>query len=206
MNETKLCPSCGVVKSEDEFYKTKAGKCRTYCIPCYKIRVKEWEVAHPERVKEIGRNKSYRKRGVLGPMSQNKDCALYLGVVVAERVLANMFSHVERMPNCNRGFDFICGKGFRIDCKSSAMRCHRGDYYWMFAIDRNIIADYFLCLAFDDRDSLNPLHAWMIPGEVVSHLKRLAIPATEYGLNKWSQWERQITRVVECCDQLKSKV
>jgi hypothetical protein len=104
------------------------------------------------------------------PMSENKDCSLFLGVHVAERVLSNVFKNVQRMPQNNPGYDFICSKGYKIDVKSASL-CKILDkkhgsviWRWNFHIRNNTIADYFLLIAFDDRENLNPMHVWLIKG------------------------------------------
>lgn len=136
-----------------------------------------------------------------GGAATNPDCAIFLGVVVAERVLSKVFKNVERMRQGNPGYDFICGKGFKIDVKSSCFDKKRGS--WRFRIDRNQEANYFLCLAFDNRKDLKPQHLWLIPSKVVNHLTGATISRSK--LEKWAQYELtdKIDEVVACCDTLK---
>lgn len=102
-------------------------------------------------------------------MDNNRNCSLFLGVHVAERVLSKVFNNVQRMQMGNRGFDFICNRGMKIDVKSSTMNLSdKHIYRWQFLIKRNTVPDYFLCIAFDNRDDLNPLHMWLIPGDTIS--------------------------------------
>lgn len=158
-----------------------------------------WQRAHPGRQTE--RN---HRIGTHRPFNENRECASYLGVHIAERALSNFFDHIERMPDNNPGFDFICGKGFKIDVKSSCLhhRLNRTEN-WDFGIRHNGTADYFLCLGFDDRDSLNPLRIWLIPGNVINRLSGLQIPNSGYGISKWSKYERPIDRVIECCNTIR---
>ena len=51
-------------------------------------------------------------------MSENKSCALYLGVHIAERVLAGIFNDVHVMPFGNPGYDFRCSKDYLVDVKA----------------------------------------------------------------------------------------
>ena len=139
-----------------------------------------------------------RKRGVRS-FTENKECAQYLGVHIAERVLSHVFKDVRVMPNCNQGYDFICNKGMKIDVKSS---CQTGgirwECGWSFNIRHNTIADHFLCLAFDNREDLNPMHAWLLPGGKFNHLMRTSIsPST---IHKWDAYMLDISRVSECCN------
>ena len=137
-------------------------------------------------------------------MDKNKACASYLGVHITERVLSKFFDHIERMPPTNPGYDFICGKGFKIDVKSSCLwhQKYRSPK-WGFHIEKNTIADYFLWLAFDDRDNLNPKHVWLVPGKNVNDKVTISIANIPKSIAKWSQYEKSLDKVVACCHVLK---
>lgn len=131
-------------------------------------------------------------------MATNKECGVYLGIFIAERVLSMIFEDVQRMPTTNPGFDIICNNGYKIDVKSAAP----GDRArWSFGIKKNKIPDYFLCIVFDDRYNLSPQHLWLIPGHVVNHLAGLTMHRNT--IDKWSQYAMPINNVVECCNKLK---
>lgn len=167
---------------------------------------KEYEKHYKDRRNRNRRELRYA-RGINRPASEAKDCANYLGVYIAERVLSKFFDRIERMPVNNPGYDFICGKGFKIDAKSACIH-HASKWKvprWCFHIYRNVIADYFLCLAFDDRESLEPQHVWLIPGKIVNHLSGFAIPSSEYGIEKWKQYERSLEPVFKCCEKVRSE-
>ena len=144
----------------------------------------------------------YKQHCWNGGAATNRTCTLYLGVIVAERVLAEVFKNVERMPPRNPGYDFICGQGYKIDVKSACMRISRGS--WEFCIRRNTIADYFLFLAFDNRDDLNPVHLWLIPGAEVNHLATATI--SKGTINKWRQYEMtsKLDQVISRCNVMRS--
>lgn len=149
-------------------------------------------------------HQEYRHRtGKNEPMNINKECAAFLGVYIAEEMLSHVFKHVERMPYGNPGYDFKCSKGYLVDAKCSCRRHSkiRADQ-WSFAIRKNCIADYFLCLAFDNREDLNPEHVWLIPGGTVNHLTGLRISETR--VDKWTQYEQHIDKVMACCNILKA--
>lgn len=120
-----------------------------------------------------------------GGLKNNKSCPTYLGCYIAEKVLYNVFKNVVMMPPNNTGYDFICNGGKKIDVKSATIKkCQKA---WDFRINKNDIADYFLCLAFDNRTDLNPLHLWLIPGHVVNNLVSLTISAST--IYKWKEHE-----------------
>lgn len=96
----------------------------------------------------------------------------WLGIHVAERVLNNIFENVQEMPMCNQGYDFICKNRCKVDIKSSCIRKTKYGYRWAFNIDKNTIADYFLLLAFDNRENLNPIHLWLIKGNEIIKTKK----------------------------------
>jgi hypothetical protein len=140
-------------------------------------------------------------------MSKSKGSSSYLGVFVAERLLGSVFNHVERMPYGHAGWDFICGKGKRIDVKSSTLhKSSRGlpKHEWKFTVRRNEKADSFLCIAFDDRESLTPMHIWLIPARMINHLKTLSISNTEYCLSKWKQFEKSTQEATARCEDLRT--
>lgn len=197
MQSTKRCPRCGVIKSSDDFYvhrdKTrKTSKLGAYCKICHKDSVRDWNHAS----------------GNSRPMSDAKDCALYLGVHIAERVLSNVFNHVDRMPPGNPGYDFICDKGYKIDVKSSCLvlSTHKTPG-WHFGVGKNKTPDYFLFLAFDTRESLNPQHLWLIPGHIINDRTGIWIAAnsrrSKRSIAKWSQYEKPLGRVIKCCNAFK---
>lgn len=144
---------------------------------------------------------SFRKQHYI-PKIVNPKCTIYLGVHVAERVLSEVFDNVYRMPYDNSGFDFICGRGHKIDVKSACSRKNRKQ--WSFTIRHNTIADYFLCLTFDNREDLNPLHIWLIPGYVINHKSSANI--SEGTLDRWSKYEMtdKLDKIKTCCNIMRT--
>ena len=169
------------------------------CRKCYNSKYRE-DVEHREKIRL--RSERYRRLRGSKPMSENRKCSAFLGVHVAERVLRNAFKEVEQMPYGNRGYDFICNRGKKIDVKSSALhkREKQADH-WQFIIKKNTTADYFMCLAFDNRDDLNPLHIWMIPGNTVND--KTGISITKSTIDKWDEYRIPIDKTITCCDKLK---
>jgi hypothetical protein len=103
------------------------------------------------------------------------------------------------MPYGNKGFDFICGKGYKVDVKCRSVGIHRKKYRcWYFKINQNMIADYFALVAIDDRDSLTPLHFWIIPGCVINMKKNLRI--YESNLKRWDIYEKSRDELISCCN------
>lgn len=142
-----------------------------------------------------------RDHGVL-PMSENKSCSSFLGIHVAEQVLSKVFKNVKIMPPNNPGYDFICNKGMKIDVKSACTK-HRKHHSpsWPFTIKRNITADYFLCIAFNNRKDLKPIHLWLIPMNIIYNKYHISIAETT--LQKWEEYELDITKTLQCCDEMK---
>jgi len=141
-------------------------------------------------------------------MTINKKCPMFLGCHVAERVLSHVFKNVERMKSGNKGYDFICNKGFKIDVKSACLN-KRNKY--CFIINRNKIADYFLLIGFDNRNDLNPQHIWLIKGNLVDEIKclnNLCISNTEKGRCQFNEYELndKLKETIVCCNTLKEKI
>lgn len=129
----------------------------------------------------------------------NTKSGTYLGCNVAEKVLSKVFDNVEVMKPNNPGFDFVCNKGKKIDVKSSCMR--KNGNGWTFRIKKNTVADFFLCIAFDNRKSLMPLHLWLIPSSKVKDKVSMGIRPSM--THKWDDFKLDISKTLQCCDQMK---
>lgn len=161
---------------------------------------KEYRAANRDKCRERTRGCYYKHGGK--PASENKQCPVFLGVHVAEQVLSKVFKNVEQMPYGHKGCDFICNKGKKIDVKSACTRVRdKCSDNWAFMIRKNKIADFFLCLAFDNREDLNPLHIWLIPGNIINHLMGASI--SESTISKWDEYKLDIAKVTTCCDSMK---
>jgi len=189
--DLRCCSRCGVSKPVSEYYTFKrpyrnndkiylTSRCKNCVIDAFKER---------DRKKRAGR--------LLG---ENKECGAYLGIYVAERILSKFFDGLQRAKSGNPGFDFTCKKGFKIDAKSSCLRSSGG---WTFNIRRNKVADYFLCLAFDTRESLEPQHIWLIPGDVINN--KLSLWIQETHVNDWVEFEKPLNKIISCCDTFRKQ-
>ena len=108
------------------------------------------------------------------------------------------------MPYGNPGYDFICNHGKKIDVKSScALKDTRWNSAtsWAFHINHNTTADYFLCLAFDNREDLNPLHAWLLPGSKFNNFSKVQISLST--IHKWDAYALDISKISDCCDAMR---
>jgi len=196
----KKCIKCSVeLVIGDNWYESHAKISQYKCKKCVCETSNKWARDNKERHNERARNNSY-KHGVK-PMSENKECGVYLGCHVAEKVLSKTFKGVEVMPRNHSGYDFNCNKGKKVDVKSGCIQ-KRGSG-WSFHIERNAVADYFLCIAFDNRSDLTPIHVWLVPGDRVNHLTTATI--TESTISKWSEYELDISETIKCCDNMKVK-
>jgi hypothetical protein len=143
--------------------------------------------------------------GKVLPYNVTKEGSSYLGIHIAERLLSKVFNNVERMPMCNRGYDFICGKGKRIDSKCSTEKHEHGHCTrWRFDIEKNTTADYFACIAFDNRVDINPLYFWLIPGHKINHLRCFTISIST--IDKWDIYRQPIDRMLKCCTSMREVV
>lgn len=141
-------------------------------------------------------------------MITNKECTQYLGIYIAESVLFKVFDNVQRTIYGNPGFDFICNKGYKIDSKSSCIR----DNIWRFIINKNEIPDYFLLLAFDNRENLNPIHIWLIKadeiirGRKLNKFSGLGISSTHTEEFKKYEINDKLDRIKEECNKFKERL
>lgn len=193
------CRVCNVELDDENWYPSQRyGEKRSYiCKKCVLEHSRLWRGDNCEKVREQG-IRAIRKKGIV-PMSENRGCSAFLGVHVAERVLSSVFKNVERTPYGNSGYDFICNHGKKIDVKSS---CLRKDGRWLFNLKKNTIADHFLCIAFDDRDSLNPLHVWLLPSNIFGTMRSVSIkPST---IDIWDEHRLNIDDVIKYCNIIRS--
>ena len=193
MRTNPICKKCGVELTDENWYQSDRSHPRYICKRCKSEQTKAQRAKNPERFK-VSHEKSNRRLGIRS-YKENKDCTHFLGVYIAEEALCQAFKNVKRMPFRNPGYDVICNNGLKIDIKSS---CKRSTGAWSFHIERNIIADYFLCLAFDNRQDLTPMHLWLLPGGVVGHLVTATI--RESTIQKWNEYELDISKVSKYCD------
>lgn len=193
------CRKCGIVLNDDNWCTSRKERGAYICNKCRNEQYQLWQKANPDKAK-ASHTRSREKRGSR-PFNENKECPMYLGGHVAERVLFRVFKDVEVMPYGNHGFDFICNKGMKIDVKSS---CLNAGGHWVFNINHNIVADYFLCIAFDNRKNLNPLYIWLLPGDKMNHYTTTAgiSPST---VHRWNEYKLDISKVATCCDILKTE-
>lgn len=159
------------------------------------------------------RQTTEKRKATLGlpiNMQENKECSLWLGVVIAEKVLSKVFKNVERMSTNNPGYDFICNKGFKVDVKSA---CLDDENIWEFRIKRNKIADYFLLLAFNNREDLEPEHLWLIKGtdkvkkKIINEIASIVIRNNPLSMYEYEDYELtdKLEKVKDCCDKLREK-
>ena len=201
MKANPICIKCGVKLTDDNWYPSRRWQNSRICKECNREWNRLWRKANSEKAKAIS-TRGNRKQGHL-PFDENKGCASFLGIHISERVLSYAFKDVVRMPYGNPGYDIICNKGKKIDVKSSCTRrdMRWNSISWAFNIGRNTTADYFLCLAFDNREDLNPLHAWLIPGSKINHLTGTSIsPST---LHKWDAYALDTSKIGDCCDAMR---
>jgi hypothetical protein len=122
---------------------------------------------------------------------ENKQNPAYLGIHITERVLSKVFKNVKIMPMQNPGYDFVCYHDKKIDVKSACLSEEKTnrEEVWHFRIKKNKIADYFLCLGFDNRQKLNPIHLWLIPGNLIN--KHSSLRISDNIFSDFSGWEKK---------------
>jgi hypothetical protein len=208
---------CGEVKPVTEFY-LKNGRPVSYCKDCDKKRAHKWDTSNRARRNEVNRasktrqieRDGFRKKypedpikvrnrsldymhrtGRRRPLEDCPECAPWLADKT-EAILAEAFGAVERMPYGNRGYDFVCKQGYKIDAKAACIK----DGRWCFYMRKNKIADYFICLGLTDRDPIEPCRVWIIPGDEVRDNMAISIRAKG---SKWDKYEHPIDKVSVVC-------
>ncbi len=196
--ETKRCPRCSTEKPLDEFPK-HGTKAHCYCKNCFN---------------EYYRNHRHTKKyGTPYTPDDMKKSPVWLGYYVAQRALGKIFDNIQMMPLKNPGFDIICGRGYKIEVKASCLyhyKKNKGNLlpwrHWYFTIHKNRVADYFLLLAFGERENLEPLHVWLIPANELREKTGVSITDSHRSLSKWTKYERPIDKVVTCCSAMRDEI
>ena len=207
----EVCRMCGVELDDENCMASGRRNHQYICKVCKKEKdrlyqednidkIKAQTLSYRELHRDEARTRSIlhnRKNGAFS-MRENKECTVHYGVYINEKLLKLYFNDVEVMPYGHPGYDFICNNGWKIDGKSS----FTGDKgYWQFTIKCNTTADYFFCVAYDNREDLNIIHIWMLPADKFSHLTGTSIrPST---LSKWAEYEQPIDKVISCCDSMR---
>ncbi len=109
----------------------------------------------------------------LGPHSKKPGCSQYTGLYIAEAVLSKAFSVMEK-AHPHAPYDFICGKGYKVDSKCSLLLPHNGKKasLWRFHINKNDVPDAFCLIALQNTpdtitDSPQIAYVWLIPGDAL---------------------------------------
>lgn len=200
MKYTDVCPRCKV--NTKHVY--KSGRRSGWCRSCGIEYAREYRRINRARINKRHIELCCAKTSRL-PMSKSKNSPLFLGVYVAESILSHVFGAVQRMAPNFPGYDFICGKGYKIDCKSACLSNTKLRVPgWNFYIGRNGAPDYFICLAFDDRTSLSPQHVWIIPSEDVNTKKSFII--SQNTLHKWKRYEHPLDDILSICNIMRGDI
>ena len=163
-----------------------------------------------ENSAERKRNKRYDKGECL-PKEFNEDCSSHFGYFT-EDLMIKTFDGAIKMPLNNPGFDWSCKRGDKIDNKSRCLTYRKESNWcgWIFSIEYNNIADWFILSGWDNRDSLNPLHVWIfhkndiLAGGEFWKRNALCITNTSKGLKKFEKWEvaNKLDKLKELCDEM----
>jgi hypothetical protein len=152
---------------------------------------KNWRRANLKHCTEYKRK--YDHKHGTKPLNEAKTTGAYLGVCIAEKRIADIDNKTKRMPYHNHGYDIVLGN-IKIEVKSACTFHRKGKSdSWGFHIDRNDTADIIICLAFDNRETLNLIHAWKIPRGETRDLIYLQIPKSK--LKKWGRYEISINNL-----------
>ena len=195
----KKCSKCKITKDESEFYKKSTSKdgLDMQCKDCKNEYNKNHRENHNKHARE------YRYRRGAKSMGENKDCTSYLGCYINERILKHVMPNAILMDSNNPGYDLVCGKGYLVDAKASAL--HYSKYQtprWDFCIKKNEIPDYFLLTAYSDRESLEIIHMWLIPAKEINDKVTVLISISS--VHKWDQYKIDHTEALNCVNEMKT--
>jgi len=184
----KICKGCNQLLPISEFQK-KAGSRDGYnnkCKICTNKDRLEWR-------HNTGRSKT---------PSRTHAWNVRLGNEIGEKVAARYFVEPIQMPYNNPGYDLICKNGHTIDVKCAIANNNR----WNFSIKHNKIPDYFILIAFDSKENLQPQHIWLIPGSAIINNKlfnsRSSFSVSLSTCSKIAQYEKPVEKLECCCQSM----
>lgn len=147
------------------------------------------------------------------PMCESKDSnwSVYFGNFIVENYIIKTFEYPVKMPPNNPGFDWICKKGQKIQCKARCLKYDGKWSGWHFTINFNKMADYFILSAWDSKDSLVPLHVWIFhKDDIVRGIKfwrreTFSISNTPEKLKEFEKYEvtDRLEKLKELCNRRK---
>jgi len=192
----KKCSICKRMISVDEFNKNKIAKdgLDTRCKECKRNanRIRMMDKNYRRRQSNLKKHRMH-VLGIQKPMSENIGCSSYLGVYIAENKIDDLFDNLIKAPYGNRKYDFIDYNNKLYDVKSSILRYRKNaNPYWEFTIRKNLYADYFICVAIDNRIDTNIMHMWIIPGDQINNKTTLHITNSDDILDKWREFEYEL--------------
>lgn len=174
-------------------YKDKCAQKLGYENDSERIKMKRWE------------------QGIREPMEFNTDCPSYFGIYIAEKYIIQTFEEPIPMPPNNPGFDWLCKNGLKIQSKARCIgyRSCCDSSIFEFLIKRNSIADWFILSAWDNRDSLVPLHIWafhkndIVRGRKFCEFVSLSITNKPEYLKEFEKYEvtDKLEKLKEICDR-----
>jgi len=195
---THNCRVCSVELNNNNWSPARQKNSQYICKECNTEKGRLYRKNNPEKAKAYS-TKGHRKEGHM-QMSENTDCPIYLGIHIVEHAMKHIFNDVEVMPMNNPGYDFVYDGGKKVDAKSGCILNNRNN--WQFHINHNTTTDYFVCVAFDNRKDLNPLHIWMLPGDKFNHLSTASISIST--IHKWDVYRLDIDDVIMYCNTIRN--
>lgn len=129
------------------------------------------------------------------PKELNTECSSWFGEFT-ENLMIQTFEDPVKMHYGNPGFDWLCKNGEKIDNKGRCLQhAENQSERWIFHINHNNIADWFILSAWDNRDSLTPLHVWafhkndIVRGKKFWRRETFSISNTLEGLKEFEKYE-----------------
>jgi len=188
----KTCSLCNTFLPIKDFNK-KAGSADGYrneCKTCINKRRQEWR---------------YRRGDNKSP-SRDHAWNVWFGIEIGEEIASRYFDNPTRMPYGNPGYDLICKNGFTINVK---MAIQRDDRRWTYALSSRsgVGCDYYMLIAMSDRDTLEPLHVWLIPSNAVVGRNRTcdkgSLSVSPSTLSKLAEYEKPVGHLQCCCQSVR---
>lgn len=164
-----ICEKCG------EF---KDNEAKGMCSKCYQRTKREGKTIEEK-------NEWNHRSGRTQSMIDNKACSSHLGFYLANNIMRELYPDAEEMPYGNSGFTHILhGKYYQVVTSTPKQVGNKSPWFG-FHTRQNTICDYFIFLAFRDRESTIPTQIWKVPNFGDIQDKKL----TSISLSRLSKWD-----------------
>lgn len=169
-----------------------------HCKTCNELITDENKVMNGTYIKSVCKKckneyelKYRHDTGISGRMKTNDKCGVFLWEKAKHIIRTNFPTWIE-MPQLTKHFNFIDDNGEKIAIRASVTLLAKNKFtpHWHFHVVENRIADKYIFMGFDSRQTLELIRAWIIPNNTYfKTIRGFGITTSEKSIAKWKKYE-----------------